>query len=88
MTQFIQYLLVIINIYSTKEIMIKLSIAVFASILTPFIGFAHDGHGQTNGFTITHYFVEPQHALFTWCFLVGAFILVSHYRLKKKRSLK
>jgi hypothetical protein len=29
----------------------------------PFASFAHEGHGHTEGFTITHYFVEPQHAI-------------------------
>ena len=46
---------------SKKEVMKKILIA--ASLLVPFISFAHDGHGVTGGFTITHYFVEPQHAI-------------------------
>lgn len=35
----------------------------FASLL-PFISNAHPGHGETEGFTITHYFTEPQHLVF------------------------
>jgi hypothetical protein len=66
----------------------KSSIAVLAGILIPFIGFAHEGHGATDGFTITHYFVEPEHAIYTWSFLMAGFILISYYQLKKKKSSK
>jgi len=31
--------------------------------LSPLLIFAHEGHGHTHGFTITHYFVEPEHLL-------------------------
>jgi hypothetical protein len=56
--------------------------------MTPFIGFAHEGHGATDGFTITHYFVEPEHAIYTWSFLMASAILISYDRLKKRRSSK
>jgi hypothetical protein len=62
----------------------KFSIAGLASLLTPFICLAHEGHGTSNGFTITHYFVEPEHAIYTWSFLVASFFLISFYRLKKR----
>lgn len=61
-------------------------LTVLTGILVPCIGFAHEGHGATNGFTITHYFVEPEHAIYTWSFLVAGFILISYYKLKKGRS--
>jgi hypothetical protein len=64
-----------------------LSIA-FVSMLTPFICLAHEGHGSTNGFTITHYFIEPEHAIFTWSFLMAGFLLIGFYQVKKKRSSK
>ena len=38
----------------------KLSLGM-AAAMVPFLGFAHEGHGHTHGFTITHYFVEPVH---------------------------
>lgn len=34
-----------------------------AGLLTGGAVFAHEGHGHTHGFTITHYMVEPEHAL-------------------------
>jgi hypothetical protein len=68
--------------------MIKSFLITLGSGLIPFIGFAHEGHGTTDGFTITHYFVEPEHAIYTWSFLMAGAILISYYRLKKKRSSK
>jgi hypothetical protein len=32
-------------------------------LLASATSFAHPGHGHSEGFTITHYFVEPEHAL-------------------------
>jgi len=32
-------------------------------LLASISSFAHPGHGHSEGFTITHYFVEPEHAL-------------------------
>jgi hypothetical protein len=66
----------------------KFFIVALTGVLIPFLGFAHEGHGATNGFTITHYFVEPEHAIFTWSCLMASFILVSYYRLRRKRSSK
>lgn len=57
-------------------------ILIAASLLAPFIGFAHDGHGVTGGFTITHYFVEPGHAIYTWSFIVAGFVLAMYLRRK------
>lgn len=34
-----------------------------AGLLAGSTAFAHEGHGHTHGFTITHYMVEPEHAL-------------------------
>jgi len=68
--------------------MTKSSIVMFGIVLMPLFGLAHPGHGSTDGYTITHYFVEPDHAIFTWSFLIASFFLVSVYRLKKKRSRK
>jgi membrane protein DedA with SNARE-associated domain len=64
----------------------KFFILVFVGALIPFIGFAHEGHGGTDGYTITHYFVEQEHAIYTWSFLMASFILISYYRLKRKRN--
>lgn len=34
-----------------------------AALLSPFFIMAHEGHGHTHGFTVKHYFVEPEHVL-------------------------
>ncbi|MGE5519761.1 MAG: hypothetical protein ACM3VS_07540 [Candidatus Dadabacteria bacterium] len=46
------------------------------TLTAPFICLAHEGHGATEGFTLTHYFVEPQHAVFSWSFLLVSVILL------------
>jgi hypothetical protein len=88
MTQFTRRVRIIRNIYGTKKAMKKLSLVILASMLIPFIGFAHEGHGAADGFTITHYFVEPPHAIYTWSFLLVSCMLVSYYKLNRKRSSK
>jgi hypothetical protein len=66
---------------SKKEAMKKILIA--ASLLVPLFSFAHEGHGVSEGFTITHYLVEPGHAIYTWSFIVAGFILVKYLRGRK-----
>lgn len=58
-------------------------VLIAASLFVPFISFAHDGHGGTGGFTITHYFLEPEHAIYTWSFIVAGFILAKYLRSRK-----
>jgi len=65
---------------SKKQVMKKILIA--ASLFVPFISFAHDGHGVTSGFTVTHYFIEPGHAIYTWSFIVAGLILGVYLRRK------
>ncbi|MBL7739180.1 MAG: hypothetical protein JNK14_08165 [Chitinophagaceae bacterium] len=36
-----------------------LSLLLMLSAISPV--WAHEGHGHTEGFTITHYFTEPEH---------------------------
>ncbi|MFN8244659.1 MAG: hypothetical protein U0X40_11450 [Ferruginibacter sp.] len=63
-------------------------IAVFLSLLAtaPLSLFAHPGHGETDGFTITHYFVEPIHVVA----LVGVVSLavITVKALNRKRQRK
>jgi hypothetical protein len=60
----------------------KLVFLGVASALIPFLSFAHEGHGHTHGFTITHYFVETEHLAVLLCvFAVG--ILYFGRRRKK-----
>jgi hypothetical protein len=41
---------------------------------------AHPGHGETEGFTITHYFTEPVHAVVTVLAVVGMLVLLTALR--------
>jgi hypothetical protein len=75
------YALLSIFTSSKKEVMKKVLIA--ASLLVPFASFAHDGHGETSGFSITHYFVEPGHAVYTWSFIVAGFAIAKYLRARK-----
>ena len=61
----------------------KKSIASAAALL-PFAAMAHPGHGETDGYTIIHYFTEPQHALVT----LGAVILTVLFVLTERRRKK
>jgi hydrogenase/urease accessory protein HupE len=66
----------------------KSSLAAVAVLLIPFISLAHEGHGATEGFTITHYFVEPVHLLYTLAFGVASYFAISFYRKGKKEAGK
>lgn len=66
----------------------KVSLVAFAGTILPLIGLAHEGHGVTDGFTITHYFVEPEHALYTLGVIAVGIGLFSYYKLKKNRAAK
>lgn len=59
-------------------------IAATCAVLFPLISLAHPGHGETEGYTIIHYFTEPQHAFIT----LGIFALTAVYisRERKKRQ--
>ena len=52
---------------------------------TPLLSMAHPGHGETGGFTITHYIVEPVH-VFTGIFLLSLSVAVFSY-IKRKAKL-
>ncbi len=42
--------------------------------------FAHEGHGHTEGFTITHYFTEPEHFIPLAAAIVVAIVMVRKWR--------
>ncbi len=48
----------------------KILLFALAAFALPFSVFAHEGHGHTEGFTITHFFVESEHALYAWPLLL------------------
>jgi hypothetical protein len=47
---------------------------------------AHPGHGETGGFTITHYFLEPVHAVITIGAITMVIVLIK--QLSGKKLLK
>jgi hypothetical protein len=49
--------------------------AVLIVAILPLAVSAHPGHGETDGYTITHYFVEPAHAVVTVLAIAAALVL-------------
>ena len=57
-------------------------------LCTPLISLAHPGHGETDGYTIIHYFTEPMHAVLTYGILFSAIVYIYYSRRQKKQSKK
>jgi hypothetical protein len=71
----------------SKNNMKKLTMAATLIGLAPLAVMAHPGHGETEGWSITHYFVEPEHAIYTYPLLILAgFCFVLVYRARKARK--
>ena len=58
--------------------MIKLFFIALMMSLMPVAVMSHPGHGETEGFTITHYLVEPIHVIVV--------IVVKWFKRKRKLS--
>jgi hypothetical protein len=54
------------------------------ALLLPAITWAHPGHGETDGYTIIHYFSEPQHAIITLGVMAAAIVYIVKERRKSK----
>jgi predicted permease len=67
-----------------KKIAFILSLA--AAIALPLFSFAHPGHGETDGFSIIHYFVEPQHAVITIGVFALSFVYFRYARKNNRRA--
>lgn len=50
----------------------------------PLIASAHPGHGGSDGYTIIHYFSEPQHAMISLGVMVAAIVFIVRERNKHK----
>ncbi|MFN8253840.1 MAG: hypothetical protein U0V75_18345 [Ferruginibacter sp.] len=48
--------------------------------------FAHEGHGHTHGYTIKHYFTEPQHALPLLAAVAAVVVLVNYFHKKAAKQ--
>ncbi len=62
----------------------KCLLAISAFALMPAV-FAHPGHGNSDGYTITHYFTEPAHLL-SLVLSVSVAVLLVRYFLKKEAN--
>ena len=88
MTHYVHHLLpAFLILTSEKTDMKRMIILLLLIVLSPVMALAHDGHGHTHGFTIQHYFVEPEHLL-TLIIVLGSGILYFHHCYKKKKEQK
>lgn len=62
----------------------KVALINFLWMLLPLSLSAHPGHGDTDGFSILHYFTEPVHAITTVSLL--AFAAILHFRRQSMKS--
>ena len=58
----------------------KRNILTIAATLFNVSAFAHEGHGHTHGFTIKHYFIEPEHVIPVFIVVAIAILLMKRYR--------
>lgn len=62
--------------------------SLVCSLVAPNLAFAHPGHGDHthDGFSIIHYFTEPEHGLVTIGILISiAVVLFYKYQFNKKK---
>jgi hypothetical protein len=57
--------------------------SILLTVVMPLISLAHPGHGETEGYTIIHYFVEPVHAVVTFGVLIIAIAYIRYSHRKK-----
>lgn len=62
------------------------SLFILLLLAAPFITLAHPGHGDTDGYTIIHYFVEPAHAITTFSIMAAAIIYIVYKRPVKQQK--
>lgn len=54
--------------------------------LTPLLALAHPGHGDTDGYTIIHYFTTPQHVLVTLAAIAVTAVFVAWEKRRKQKE--
>lgn len=57
----------------------------FFALCLPVICLAHPGHGNTGGYTITHYFTEPVHLVTMLITLTTAYFY-NRYQVKNEKQ--
>jgi hypothetical protein len=63
-----------------------IAILCLTASVAPQALFAHPGHGETGGYTITHYFTEPVHVLVSVSVLVVTIAAVRLLGRAKQRK--
>jgi hypothetical protein len=61
-----------------------ISILSLLVLFMPLISLAHPGHGETAGYSITHYFVEPVHVVISLSVLVAIVLYIRHLGRNKQ----
>jgi hypothetical protein len=59
---------------------------ISAATILPLFSLAHPGHGETDGFSIIHYFSEPMHAIVALGAVVVLFAGYRYFRGKNQHS--
>ncbi|MBZ5859339.1 hypothetical protein [Flavihumibacter profundi] len=62
--------------------MISIAAGLISTMLLPIATFAHPGHGETDGYTIIHYFTEPVHVIAT---LLSVGVIGLSFRVFRKK---
>jgi hypothetical protein len=62
------------------------AVLLFFISAIPMISLAHPGHGETGGYTITHYMVEPVHIIISVVVLSGIAFFANSLRRKKQHN--
>ena len=65
-----------------------ITLGMLTLFMAPLFTMAHPGHGESEGYTIIHYFTEPMHAIITLGSLVTVAVVVYFSRRKNSHSEK
>jgi hydrogenase/urease accessory protein HupE len=63
-------------------------LASLVFLAAPATVLAHPGHGETEGFSVIHYFTEPVHAVVTILAIAAVITLVGYARRRQSRDKK
>ncbi|MBH2003120.1 MAG: hypothetical protein I8H66_00390 [Sphingobacteriia bacterium] len=67
---------------------LAISLGLFLVTIAPLVTMAHPGHGESEGYTIIHYFTEPMHAVITLGSLLMVFAGLRYFRKRDAGSQK
>lgn len=59
---------------------------IFLMLFLPLSGWAHPGHGESDGFTLIHYFREPLHAVVSLGILAALFVSIIRWSRNKAQQ--